>query len=302
MKELLKTNRLILMECAVVERLRRAGAAPLHPALVNAPLIYDEAGRAALREIYQEYIRIARTAAAPLLLCTPTWRANRERVAAAGAKQSINADAVRFMQELRGTDFRIQIGGMIGCRNDCYRPEEGLSADDAEAFHAWQIGQLSAVKPDFLIAETLPCVEEALGIAKAMSATGIPYLISFVISRNGCVLDGSPLADAIRRIDEATGRSALGFMVNCAYPSFLCAERQSPELFERLIGIQANASSLDHCDLDGAEQLEREPVSMWGDQMIKLHTAFGVKILGGCCGTDDEHLRYLVRHAGIPLG
>ena len=73
MKELLKTNRLILMECAVVERLRRAGVVPLHPSLVNAPLIYDEAGRTALREIYQEYIDIARTADVPLLLCTPTW-------------------------------------------------------------------------------------------------------------------------------------------------------------------------------------------------------------------------------------
>lgn len=299
MKELLKTNRLILMECAVVERLRRAGVVPLHPSLVNAPLIYDESGRTALREIYQEYIGIARTANAPLLVCTPTWRANRERVATTGIEQAINADAVRFMQELRGESLDVRIGGMIGCKNDCYKPEESLPADEAEAFHAWQIGELAGAKPDFLIAETLPCVEEALGITKAMSLTGMPYIISFVISRDGRVLDGTPLADAIRQIDDATGRSALGFMVNCAYPSFLCAERQPPELFERLIGVQANASSLDHYDLDGAQQLESEPVSKWGDQMIKLHTAFGVKILGGCCGTDSEHLRYLARHAGI---
>lgn len=295
MKELLKINRRILMECAVVERLRRAGAVQLHPSLVNAPLIYDEAGRIALHEIYQEYIQIARIADAPLLLCTPTWRANRERVAASGVAPQVNADAVRFMQELRGTDSGIQIGGMIGCKNDCYKPKEGLSADEAEAFHAWQIEQLAGAQPDFLIAETLPCVEEALGIARAMSATGVPYVISFVISRDGRVLDGTPITDAIRRIDAATVRNAAGFMVNCAYPSFLCAEHQPPELFDRLIGVQANASSLDHCDLDGAGQLESEPVSTWGDLMMNLHTAFGIKILGGCCGTDGDHLRYLVR-------
>jgi len=297
MKELIETNRLILMECAVVERLRRTGKVQLHPSLVNAPLIYDETGRTALREIFQEYIDIARTANAPLLLCTPTWRANRERVAASGVAPQINADAVRFMQELCGTDSRIQIGGMIGCKNDCYKPDEGLSADEAEAFHAWQIEQLSGAKPDFLIAETLPCVEEALGIARAMSATGVPYVISFVISRDGRVLDGTPLADAIRQIDDATERSAVGFMVNCTYPSFLCAQHQPPELFDRLIGFQANASSLDHCDLDGADQLESEPVSTWGDLMMNLHSEFGMKILGGCCGTDGSHMRYLARHS-----
>jgi methionine synthase I (cobalamin-dependent) len=29
--------------------------------------------------------------------------------------------------------------------------------------------------------------------------------------------------------------------------------------------------------------------------MLELHRTFGVKVLGGCCGTDAEHLRYLAR-------
>ncbi len=59
MKNLLKDHDLILMEASVVERLRRADGVELHPTLVNAPLIYDEAGRAALCAIYEEYIEIA---------------------------------------------------------------------------------------------------------------------------------------------------------------------------------------------------------------------------------------------------
>ena len=298
MKLLLEKSRLILMEAAVVERLRRDGDMMLHPSLANGPLIYDKAGRKALSRIYQGYIDIAGEADLPVLLCTPTWRANKARVIESGVTRSINTDAVRFMQELRDSQKTsaggIKIGGMIGCKKDCYRPDQGLAAQKAEIFHAWQIAQLARAGVDFLIAETLPNIEEALGIAKAMETSSTPYIISFVISREGCLLDGTDLNSAVERIDSETKWKPLGFMVNCAYPTFLCAAKQPPKLFKRLIGYQANGSALDHDDLDGAEQLENEKISDWGDAMLELNISYGIKILGGCCGTGNEHLRYIV--------
>lgn len=202
------------------------------------------------------------------------------------------------MQELRNSqrpnNGNIKIGGMIGCKNDCYKPSESLSATESKQFHSWQIEQLVQADADFLIAETLPNIEEAKGIAKAMDVTGIPYIISFVISRVGCVLDGTDLNVAIDVIDSETTHKPLGFMVNCAYPTFLCATKQPAKLFKRLIGYQANASSMDHCDLDESEQLKTENVSDWGEEMLILNKSYGVTILGGCCGTGTEHLRYIV--------
>jgi len=298
MQQLLDTHPLILMEAAIVERLRRASGVRLHAKLVNAPLIYDPQGRAALRAIYQEYIDIAAAAELPLLLCTPTWRAGRERVETSDSKQAINSDAARFMRELRDAQphaGQIRIGGLLGPRNDCYTPEQGLSVDVARGYHAWQIEQLLQGGVDYLLAETLPNVDEALGIAQAMADTDTPYIISFVIGRDGRVLDGNSLLDAVQVIDANTRRRPLGYMVNCAYPAFLRAETQPPQLFERLIGYQANASSLDHCELDEAEQLHSEPVGEWGGLMLELNRRYGVKILGGCCGTNGEHLRYLTQ-------
>ncbi len=290
-------HKLVLMEGAIVELLRRSGEVKLHPTLINAPLIYDEAGRAALKNTYQAYIDIALTSGVPFLMCTPTWRANHARVIEAQANPAINADAVRFMQELRNSQqpgrTNIKVGGLIGCKNDCYRPEEGLSEIEAELFHGWQINQLAGAGVDFLIAQTLPAIEEAKGIAKAMASTGLPYFISFVISRDGHLLDGTALPAAVEQIDSITERKPLGYMVNCAYPTFLNAETQSAHLFSRLIGYLANASSLDHCDLDGAEQLQGEDVAEWGQAMLKLNRQYGVKILGGCCGTGPEHLSYV---------
>lgn len=288
------------MEAAIVEPLRRSPDIDLHPALVNAPLIYTASGREALSGIYQKYIDIALDAKTPFLMCTPTWRTNQSRVVETNINPAINRDAVHFLQGIRATrgsgKENISIGGMVGCKNDCYRPEESLSATEAEQFHAWQLGELKQAGVDFLIAETLPAVEEAIGIARAMENTGLPYFVSFVISRDGRVLDGTDLNAAIKTIDANTTRKPLGFMVNCAHPTFLCAATQPAEVFSRLIGYMANASSLDHCDLDGAEELLMESVSEWGNVMLEFNHAYGIRILGGCCGTNEEHLRYLVSH------
>lgn len=296
LQQQLANHALILMEAAVNERLRRAPGVALHPELANAPLIYAPISATALRAIYQEYIDIAAAAGLPLLLCAPTWRAGRERVEGSGVAGSVNRDAVRFMTELRTAQASadsIYIGGLLGPRNDCYQPEQGLSVVQARDYHAWQIEQLVRAGVDYLLAETLPNVNEALGIAQTLAATEVPYLISFVIGRDGRVMDGTRLGDAVRYIDANTCRRPLGYMVNCAYPAFLCPQHQPPELFERLIGIQANASSLDQCELDTAECLHAEPVPVWGKLMRELNSVYGMRLLGGCCGTDGEHLRYL---------
>jgi homocysteine S-methyltransferase len=297
MNRLLDDHELILMEASIVERLRRTGDVALDPRLVHAPLIYDVAGRDALARLYESYLRIADEAGLPMLLCTPTWRASRDRVAASGIDPDVNAAAVRFMNDVRaaaGVDTAlVKIGGLIGVKNDCYRPAEGLPVEEARRFHLWQIERLAKEGIDFLIAETIPSIAEGLGIALGMAETAIPYIIGFVIDRRGALLDGTSLVDAVATIDDAVERAPIGYMVNCSYPTFICADRQPKVLFERLIGCQANASSLDHSELDGSVRLEAEAVDDWGDAMLDLHRRHGMKIFGGCCGTGPEHLLYL---------
>jgi len=300
MRQLIEKHPLILMEAAISEAVRRAKQIPLHPNLSISTLIYDEKGRYELGKLYKAYLQVALDADLPFIMFTPTWRANVERVKDSRAPLNINADAVKFMNKIRDDqkigESKILIGGMIGCKNDCYRPQEGLSVSESEQFHSWQTIQLAKAGVDFLVAETLPNIHEATGIAKAMSNTGIPYIISFVINRDGYVLDGTDLHTAIMIIDSCTINVPIGFMVNCSYPTFLHASEQPAGVFNRLIGYHANASSLDHSDLDGAEVLHVEDVSQWGAEMLLLNRNYGVRLLGGCCGTGVEHLKYLVEN------
>ncbi|WP_282055942.1 homocysteine S-methyltransferase family protein [Maribacter luteus] len=299
-KDAIAANDFILMEGAVIEVLRRGGKVSLHPDLLNSPLIYDREGENALSSIFNAYIAIAQKNDVPFCMCTPTWRANKANVQKSGINESVNRDAVRFMKKLRDNagDFseKILIGGTVGPKNDCYTPTDGLSKEEAEEFHAWQLSELQKGGADFIIAETLPNVQEALGLASAASNLNLDYIISFVIGRNGKILDGTSLSDAMQLIDNSVGKVPLGYAVNCAHPSFLCAENQPKEIYGRLIAFLGNASALDHCDLENSDCLHVDNVSDWGDEMLRLNREFGIKILGGCCGTDERHLEYLTKN------
>jgi homocysteine S-methyltransferase len=278
--------------------LRRSAKVELHPRLEHALLIYDKISRKELSRVYDDYIAVAHAAKIPIMTCAPTWRANKERLSEAHLSHDVNKDLVYFMKELRKNwksfNEHIFIGGLVGCKHDCYTPDAGLSAEHAYDFHAWQIDRLAQAGVDFLAAETLPAVPEAKGMARAMAKTGLPYFISFVIDRNGEILDQTPLESAFNDIDSACEIAPTGFMINCAYPSFLHAHEQPDTVMSRLIGYLANASSLDHSELDRAASLKTDDISDWGDRLIELNQKYHIKILGGCCGTGPAHLQYIV--------
>src|SRR6266568_446498 len=99
--EFLEKSPCILGEGAVIERLRRNDL-ELDPYLVNSAFIYEDAKRAALETICRQYLDIGLEFGLPLLMSTPTWRASRERIAAAGyAGLDVNGDNVRFLDALR---------------------------------------------------------------------------------------------------------------------------------------------------------------------------------------------------------
>jgi homocysteine S-methyltransferase len=224
------------------------------------------------------------------------WRLNQERIIDTGVPAPINRDAVDYMRRIRAeTGYsQVVVGALLGPKNDCYDPQAALAADEAEAFHQWQANELASAGADYLLAQTIPAVSEAEGMARAMIATGVPSIISFCISRDGRVLDGCPLDEAIAHIDEQTDGDLTGYMVNCSHPSFLHPQKMEPAALRRLIGFDANASSMDHQDLEGSTVTRQDSRENWVEEMLKLNRHHGVKILGGCCGTDDSYLRGLV--------
>jgi homocysteine S-methyltransferase len=303
--DLLSADVPVLMEGAVVERVRRDASSLLDPFLVNAAMIYGEVGRTVLRRIYGEYFDIGRAHGLPLLSLTPTWRASPDRLAtSAFAGHDLNGDAVRFLQDIRSASgeygAHVYIGGLMGCRGDAYKPQEALTREAARVFHAVQAGALSRAGADYLMASTMPEIHEAHGIAEALAATGCPYLVSFIVRPSGRLLDGTPLDDAMSRIDDRVVPRPLGYLVNCVHCSALESALNTPPGRRaldsaRLLGLQANTSFMSPEELDGSEELVGEDPEVFALGMCTLRKQFGLRVLGGCCGTDGGHIAALAR-------
>ncbi len=291
----------ILTEGAVIERLKRETRFPLDPHVAHAAFIYSPGPRAALEAVYREYIDAVRPSGLPLILFTPTWRASADRLLlSALSRRDVNGDNVRFMQKLRSGAGSlapsILIGGLVGCRGDAYQPSQALPAAEAAVYHAFQVNALAASGVDFLCAATLPAVTEAAGVAAVMSRTPLPYILSFVLRRSGVLLDGTSLHHAIEMIDSAVSRKPAGYWANCTHPTVLhdLLQTATPLVRERLIGLQANTSAKGPEQLDGLGYLDTEDPEIFASLMFGLYRSFGLRILGGCCGTDGWHIRALV--------
>lgn len=296
----------ILGEGALIERLRRTEHLELDPHLVNSAYIYDNAGRAALECIYREYLDIGCEFDLPLLLSTPTWRASRERIEAAGfAANDVNGDNFRFLDELRWSygeyAGKVLVCGLMSCRGNAYDPGEALPLDEATDFHAWQAAKLAGASVDFILAATLPALSEAQGLATAIAATGTPYVISFVVRPEGTLLDGTPLNIAIDTIDAAATPKPFSYLINCTHVSFARAAliheaHSSPRVRQRIIGLFANTAALSPEDLDESADLVEQDPEDFGKSVAGLHHELGLQVMGGCCGTDDRHIRALAKN------
>lgn len=300
----------ILGEGALIERLRRSSPFELDPFIVNSGFIYEEPKRKAMESIYRQYLDAGARHDLPLLLSTPTWRASRQRIADAGlADRDVNGDNFRFLDDLRKSygDYsrKVVIGGILSCKGDAYDRNQTLEADEAYGLHAWQAQKLADAGVDFLMACTLPALEEAVGLAKAMAKTHKPYVISFVVRPEGTLLDHTPLKDALGAIDLAATPQPFAYMVNCTHASnfrsaLLHKVNSSSLVRDKIVGLLANTAALTPEELDNADSLVEENPEDFGQDLAAIHKELGTRILGGCCGTDHRHINDLAaRLAGV---
>jgi homocysteine S-methyltransferase len=80
-------------------------------------------------------------------------------------------------------------------------------------------------------------------------------------------------------------------MVNCAHPTHFLDELEAgAPWLARVRGVRANASRLSHAELDEATELDRGDVTELGALYASIGSMVDLRVVGGCCGTDHEHV------------
>ncbi|MFY0636722.1 homocysteine S-methyltransferase family protein [Maricaulis maris] len=275
------------------------------PDFAAFPLLDTADGRRLLTEYWDLNLTVATTQGLDFILGAPTWRASADWGVRLGydaaSLDRINRDAIAFMQALRDrhqtASISLPVWGSVGPRGDAYNPDRPTGASEAEAYHRPQIESFKAAGADAFTAQTLTHSDEAIGIARAARAAGLPCTLSFTTETDGRLPGGEALGDAIQRVDGATDAAPDSYMINCAHPDhFRQALACGEPWLQRLGGVRANASRLSHAELDNATELKSgDPVELGALYRQLRETVPGLTVLGGCCGTDHRHIEQICK-------
>jgi homocysteine S-methyltransferase len=269
------------------------------PCFASFQLFASEAGRATLRRYFDRHAELAVSRGLGFIADTPTWRANRDWGAQLGfdegALGAINRAAVEMMFAVREAWERpgapILVSGNLGPRGDGYAPDRVMEADEAEDYHAAQVRLFGEAGVDMVTAMTMTHSGEAIGIARAAKAAGVPVSMGLTVETDGRLPTGQLLGDAIDEID-ASGAPPTYFMINCAHPDhFRDVLAAGGAWRTRIRAVRANASRLSHAELDAATELDPgDPVRLGADHVELLKLLPNLCVFGGCCGTDHRHI------------
>jgi len=274
------------------------------PEFAAHTLLPNPGGRAALTDYFRGFLTLARDVDAGYILDSQTWKAHLHWADDLGASaqdlRRANQDSITFIAGIRDefADNRrpIVLNGIIGPTSDAYNPEKRITAEEAERYHATQIGWLADTEVDMVTATTFPHADEAIGFIRAAKEAALPVVVSFTVETDGRLPTGLTLADAIRRVDDATDGAAAYFMVNCAHPDHFFHLLDGSDWAQRLRGLRCNASRLSHAELDECESLDDGNPCELGSQYAAVFERMPwLNVFGGCCGSDLRHVTEIAR-------
>ena len=262
-------------------------------------LLPTRAGRAALTRYFEGFLNLAKERDAGFILDSATWKAHRHWARDLGADatelRAANEESIRYIGELRDRFAHnakpIVLNAIIGPCGDAYRPDVAISTDQAEDYHAEQLGWIADTEADMVTAVTFNQASEAAGLVRAARSVGLPAVVSFTVETDGALPTGQSMADAIAEVDDASDSYPSYFMINCAHPQHFSKILVDAPWARRIRGIRANASRKSHAELDEAPALDAgNPAEMAGQYRELEDRMPWLNIFGGCCGTDLRHV------------
>ena len=263
-------------------------------------LLKRDGGEEALRKYFRAYSAIAARYGAGLILESATWRANADwgnRLGySADDLAEANRRAIRILEplarEVESKRTRVVISGCVGPRGDGYVPSQTMSAAEAQDYHAAEIHTFAGTAVDMITAITMNYAEEAIGLARAAVAAGMPVVISFTVETDGRLPTGQSLRDAVAQVDAATKAAPAYYMINCAHPTHFDGELAVHEpSVDRIRGLRANASTKSHAELNESTELDvGDPAELAAQYAALRRRLPNLNVMGGCCGTDHRHV------------
>ena len=176
-----------------------------------------------------------------------------------------------------------------------YRGRYGLSVAELERFHRPRAEVLASAGPDVLALETVPDIDEAEALLRAVDGLGVPVWLSFSVS-GGRTRAGQSLEQAFGLAAGLDQVVAVG--VNCCAPEEAAeAVALAAEVSGKPVVVYPNSGEGWDAQARawaGPATFDTERVAEW--------TRAGARLVGGCCRVGAEQIADLAATVAASAG
>ncbi|MBF0408514.1 MAG: bifunctional homocysteine S-methyltransferase/methylenetetrahydrofolate reductase [Candidatus Riflebacteria bacterium] len=240
---------------------------------------------ALVKEIHQEYISHGAS-----VIETNTFGANKYKLfqfGIADKMEEINRAGVKIAREAAmGKAF---VAGSIGPLGIRIEPWGKTSVQEAEEAFSQQAKVLLDEGVDLIILETffdLNEIHQAINAVKKL--TDKPIIASMTINEDGNALYGTTPDVFTAKLDE-WGADFIGLNCSVGPKTMYDALEKMRTLTKKKLVVQPNAGLPRIVDGRTIYLCNPEYFGEYAKRFISL----GIRILGGCCGTSPEHIKWL---------
>ena len=287
--------------------LERAGYVTAGPYVPEAVLEHPDA----VIRLHRDFLR----AGSDVMLAF-TYYAHREKlrlIGKEGALEEMNRTAIRLARTVAQEGDALVAGNV--CNSNVYVDGEPESARMVRAMFDEQVGWAVDEGVDFIVAETISYVSEALLALDAINEAGLPAVINLAIFREPLTREGLTPAEACKRLEDA-GAAVVG--LNCVRgPAtmlpLLRSIREAVSCHVSALPVAYRTSAneptfLSMSDADCACLPEGRAFPTALDNLAcnryeiaeftKAARDLGVGYLGVCCGAAPHHVRSMAEALG----
>lgn len=226
--------------------------------------------------------------AGSMAVYAPTFLANRFSLASMGIGSEVkrlNLENVKMAKD--AVEGRALVAGNLSTTSQPLEPFGTMSYEKLLDIYKEQISYLCEAGVDYLAAETLLSLDEAMVICDAAAAEcKLPLTISFTCEGDGNLYFGGNIVEAAVVLQEM-GADSVG--LNCAVgPDQLEAVvRNLKENLEIPVLAKPNAG-IPQIDANGVAHYSMD-ADTFANCMKKLYEC-GATVIGGCCGTTPQYI------------
>ena len=171
-----------------------------------------------------------------------------------------------------------------------YRGNYRLTEKELMDFHRPRMKTLIEAGADVLACETIPCLIEALALAKLLKEfPNITAWFSFSARDEKHVSEGQIFSDCVKELEDNVQITAIG--INCTSPKYIPSLiREAKKATGKPVLVYPNSGEIYNAvnhDWNGDPAIES-----FGEKAKEWYNA-GARLIGGCCRTTPEDIQVI---------